>query len=104
MHHDALILCVILLSLGIIGIISRRNIFILYMSVELILNGINLGFVTAGSLLGQEDGNVIAVLVMAITAAEAALFLAMIVVLFRSRKTLDSKELTILRSTESRHD
>ncbi len=103
MYNHSLMLSMILVSIGIAGIISRRNIFILYMSIELILNGINLGFVTGSAMFAKEDGNVIALLVMAIAAAEAALFFAMIVVLFRSRQTLDTHELNILRSQEQDH-
>ncbi len=97
MVYNSLVLAVILICIGIIGTLSRRNIFILYMSIELILNGINLGFVAASNLHAHENGHVIAVLVMAIAAAEAALFLAMIVILFRSRRTLDSKQFNLLK-------
>ena len=100
MIYNSLVLAIILISIGIIGALSRRNIFILYMSIELILNGINLGFVTAANLHGHGNGHVVAILVMAIAAAEAALFLAMIVMLFRSRRSLDSKEFTLLASKE----
>ena len=103
MIYHALVLSVILISIGIIGALSRRNIFILYMSIELILNGINLGFVSASRLHGQGDGHVIALLIMAIAAAEAALFLAMIVMLFRSRRSLDTKKYTLLASKEQPH-
>ena len=103
MHHYSLLLAIILISIGIIGALSRKNIFILYMSIELILNGINLGFITASSIFGKEDGNVIAVLIMAIAAAEAALFLAMIVLLFRNVGSLDTSKYDLLKSQESNH-
>lgn len=98
MHTHALILAIILISIGIIGVLSRRNLFIIYMSIELILNGINLGFITASSLWGHENGNVIAILIMAIAAAEAALFLAMIVLLFRHKTALGSDDFRTLAS------
>ena len=101
MYQYSLILAIILISIGIVGALSRKNVFILYMSIELILNGINLGFITASSIFGKEDGLVIAVMIMAIAAAEAALFLAMIVLLFRSTHTLDTSEYTLLKSKES---
>lgn len=100
MIYNSLVLCVILISIGIIGALSRRNIFILYMSIELILNGINLGFVAGSNLHGHGDGHVIAVIIMAIAAAEAALFLAMIVTLFRGRRSLDTKDFALLASKE----
>lgn len=98
MIYESLLLSVILLSVGIIGVLSRRNIFILYMSIELILNAINLGLVSASRLHGSEAPNVMALMIMAIAAAEAALFLAMIVMLFRSRRSLDSADYTLLQS------
>ena len=100
MHEYSLILAILLICIGIVGTLSRKNIFILYMSIELILNGINLGFVTASSMFGHEDGFIIAVLIMAIAAAEAALFLAMIVLLFRSKHTLDASKYNLLKSKE----
>lgn len=100
MIYNALVLSFILISIGIIGALSRRNIFILYMSIELILNGINLGFVAGSSLHANANGHVIAVIVMAIAAAEAALFLAMIVLLFRGRRSLDTKDFTLLKAKE----
>ncbi len=102
MIYNSMVLAIVLICLGIIGALSRRNIFILYMSIELILNGINLGFVTASAIHGHGNGHVIAVLIMAIAAAEAALFLAMIVMLFRSRRSLDSKKFNLLASKEER--
>jgi NADH-quinone oxidoreductase subunit K len=103
MIYNSLVLAVILISIGMIGVLGRRNIFILYMSIELILNGINLGFVSASNLHGNGDGHVIAVLIMAIAAAEAALFLTMIVTLFRGRRSLDTKDFTTLASKEEFH-
>lgn len=100
MLTNSLILTVILISIGIVGVLSRRNIFILYMSIELILNGINLGLVTASKQFGAQDGNIMAIMIMAIAAAEASLFLAMIVVLFRTRHSLNSADFTLLESKE----
>lgn len=98
MHYHALILAILLISIGIVGVLSRRNLFIVYMSIELMLNGINLGFVTAASIWGDESGNVIAILIMAIAAAEAALFLAMIVLLFRHKTALGTDDFCSLAS------
>lgn len=96
MYQHALILSILLISIGIIGVLSRRNLFIVYMSIELMLNGINLGFITASSIWGNNSGNVIALMIMAIAAAEAALFLAMIVLLFRHRTTLGTDDYRLL--------
>ena len=101
MIFNTLVLAIILFCIAIVGLMSRRNIFVLYMSIELMLNAINLGFVAASRLYGAADGQVIAILVMAIAAAEAALFLAMIVVLFRSTHSVDAKDFTLLSAKES---
>lgn len=98
MHYHALILSILLISIGIVGVLSRRNLFIVYMSIELMLNGINLGFVTASSIWGEGTGNVISLMIMAIAAAEAALFLAMVVLLFRHRSALGTDDYRELAS------
>lgn len=83
-------LVTILFSLGIIGIVSRRNLFIVYMSIELMLSSVNLLLALFARLHGDMHGSVIALLMIAVIAAEAALFLAMIVQLYRQKRTLDS--------------
>ncbi len=80
----------LLFSLGILGVISRRNIFVIYMSIELMLNSVNLIFIAISRHYQNLDGQIIAMLVIAIAAAEAAVFLSLIVVLFRRKKSLDS--------------
>lgn len=83
-------LATVLFSLGIIGIISRRNLFVIYMSIELMLSSVNLILAVFSRLYGDMNGSVIALLMIAVIAAEAALFLAIIVGLYRQRRTLDS--------------
>jgi NADH-quinone oxidoreductase subunit K len=96
MIHHYLILGILLFGIGIVGLISRRNIIIVYMSVELLLNGVNLALVAVSSHLQQSDGQIIAMIIIAIAAAEAALFMALFVVLFRSRRSLDANIFTLL--------
>ncbi|KIM11476.1 MAG: hypothetical protein KU37_04500 [Sulfuricurvum sp. PC08-66] len=100
-YSNALLLSVALIAIGIIGVVGRRNIFVVYMSLEIILNGINLGFVTGARIFGHADGQVVALLVMAIAAAEAALFLAMVVLLFGHRRSLDSARFNLLGDTKA---
>ncbi len=83
-------LATLLFSMGIIGIISRRNLFVVYMSIELMLSSVNLILALFSRLHGDMHGSVIALLMIAVIAAEAALFLAIIVLLYRQRRTLDS--------------
>ncbi|QSZ41395.1 NADH-quinone oxidoreductase subunit NuoK [Sulfurimonas aquatica] len=80
----------ILFSIGLVGIISRRNLFVIYMSIELMLSSVNLLLATLSKLLGDANGSVMALLLIAVIAAEAALFLAMITHLYRQSRTLDS--------------
>ena len=89
-------LAMILFSLGLLGIISRKNIFIIYMSIELMLNSINLIFVSVGRYYESIEPQVIAMLIIAIAAAEAAVFLSLIVVMYRRKRTLNSDIFTAL--------
>jgi NADH-quinone oxidoreductase subunit K len=86
-----------LFSIGAIGVVSRRNIFVIYMSIELMLNGINLFFVTFGRYHLDMNPHEITVFIIAIAAAEAAVFLSVIILLFRSKKSLDTNVFTILK-------
>ena len=83
-----------LFSIGAIGVISRRNIFVIYMSLEMMLNGINLFLVTFARYHFNMDPQVITIMVIAIAAAEAAIFLSVIILLFRSKKSLDTDVFT----------
>lgn len=83
-------LAMILFSIGFLGVISRKNIFIVYMSIELILNAINLIFISLARYHNSMDAQVISIIIIAIAAAEAAIFLSLIVVLFRRKKSLNS--------------
>jgi len=97
---DYMILAVLLFSIGIAGVVSRRNIIVLYMSIELMLNAINLIFVALSRQFEQLDTQIAALMIIAIAAAEAALFLAVIVLLFRNRRSLDANVFTLLGQRE----
>ena len=84
------ILATVLFSIGLVGIVSRRNLFVVYLSIELMLSSVNLLLVTFSRLDQTLNGSVMALLLIAIIAAEAALFLAMIIHLYRSSRSLDS--------------
>lgn len=86
----------ILFSIGILGVIVRKNVFVVYMSIELMLNAINLIFVALARYYTDMDGQVITLLVIAVAAAEAAVFLSLIVVMYRQKKSLDSDLFHIL--------
>ena len=84
------LLASLLFSVGLVGIVSRRNLFVVYMSIELMLSSISLLLATFSKVLGEVDGSVIALLMIAVIAAEAALFLAIIIHLFRLNRGVDS--------------
>ena len=89
-----------LFSIGVIGVVSRRNIFVIYMSIELMLNGVNLFLVTFARYHFNMDPQVITIMVISIAAAEAAIFLSVIILLYRSRKSLDTDIFTTLTQSE----
>jgi len=88
-----LILAAVLFVLGAIGVLIRRNTLVMLMSVELMLAAANLTLVTYSRVLGKIDGQVFALLVMAVAAAEVAVGLAVIVSLVRHRDTTDVDEI-----------
>ncbi|MBI4495502.1 MAG: NADH-quinone oxidoreductase subunit NuoK [Deltaproteobacteria bacterium] len=92
-----LILSAVLFSVGVIGFLLRRNAIILFMSIELMLNGANLAFVAFSRFLGSMDGQIFVFFVMAVAAAEAAVGLAIIMALFRTRRTVDVDEVNLMK-------
>ena len=93
------ILSIALFSIGIVGVVSRRNLFVVYMSIELMLSSVNLLLVTLSRLHNSLDGSVMALLMIAVIAGEASIFLAMIIQLYRSSKSLDSDSFVELAQT-----
>jgi NADH-quinone oxidoreductase subunit K len=87
----------ILFGLGATGVLMRRNLIVVFMSIELMLNAVNLTFVTFARSQQAVDGHVIVFFVMAVAAAEAAVGLAIILQVFRSRNTVNADEVTLLR-------
>ena len=95
---DYLVLGAILFALGTIGIfINRKNVIILLMSVELILLAVNFNFVAFSHFLGDISGQVFVFFVLTVAAAESAIGLALIVVLFRNRESINVQDLEELK-------
>ncbi|MGB6328306.1 MAG: NADH-quinone oxidoreductase subunit NuoK [Halarcobacter sp.] len=90
----------ILFSIGVIGVIARRNIFIIYMSIELMLNAVTLFLVTFARYHFNMDPQIITIMVISIAAAEAAIFFSVIILLYRSKKSLDTDIFTTLKQGE----
>src|SRR5215831_18450526 len=84
-----LILSAIVFTIGVIGVLIRRNLIVILMSIELMLNAVNLTFIVFSRFLGSMEGQVIVFFVMAVAAAEAVVGLAIIIAIFRHRQTLD---------------
>ena len=95
---DYLILAAILFSLSIAGIfLNRKNVIILLMCIELMLLSVNMNFVAFSHFLGNLDGQVFVFFILTVAAAEAAIGLAILVVLFRNRRTIDVEHIDTLK-------
>ena len=92
-----LILSAIIFAIGVTGVLIRRNLIVVLMSIELMLNAVNLTFIAFSNSLGSMDGQVIVFFVMAVAAAEAVVGLAMIISVFRHRQSLDPQEMQLLK-------
>ena len=93
-----LILSAILFALGIAGFLFRRNVITVFMSIELMLNAVNLSFVTFSYKFKQVDGHIFSFFVMVVAAAEAAVGLAIILTIFKNRQTLEIDEVSWLKN------
>lgn len=92
-----LILSLLLFTIGVIGVVTRRNVVIILMSIELILNAVNINLVAFSRHLGSVDGQVFAIFIITDAAAEAAVGLGIIIAYFRNRETLLADEMDLLR-------
>ncbi|HEY5075038.1 MAG TPA: NADH-quinone oxidoreductase subunit NuoK [Pyrinomonadaceae bacterium] len=88
MEHG-LLLAALLFALGLIGVLVRRNVIFILMSIEIMLNAAGLAFVVAGSRWAQSDGQVMFVFILAVAAAEVSVGLALVLQLYRRLQTLD---------------
>ena len=90
-------LSAILFTIGAIGVIARRNAIIVFMCLELMLNGVNLAFIAAGNALNSLDGVIFVFFVMTVAAAEAAVGLAIFVMIFRLKGSVDVDQINLLK-------
>jgi NADH-quinone oxidoreductase subunit K len=91
------ILAVLLFVIGTIGALTRRNGITIFLSIELMLNSVNLILVAYSRLLEEQTGQLVALFVMAVAAAEAAVGLALFIAIFRHRRTIDVNRLNLMR-------
>lgn len=92
-----LIVSAILFAIGTAGVFLRRNLITILLSVEIMLNAVNLTFVAFGRQLGSVDGQIIVFFVMTVAAAEAAVGLAIVIALYRHRESLNPDAFTLLK-------
>jgi NADH-quinone oxidoreductase subunit K len=92
-----LVLSGVLFSIGTAGVFVRRNLITILLSIEIMLNAVNLTFVAVGRYLGTVDGQIITFFVMTVAAAEAAVGLALVIALYRHRETLSPDAFTMLK-------
>ena len=86
-----------LFMVGVIGVLVRRNIIIIFMSIELILNAVNINLVALADQFGNLSGQVFAIFIIAVAAAEAAVGLGILLAFYRNKETVNIDEMTIMR-------
>ncbi len=92
-----MLLSAALFIIGVVGVMVRRNIIIIFMSIELILNAVNINLVAFSDSLQNEVGQVFAIFVIAVAAAEAAVGLGIILAFYRNKETINIDEMNLMR-------
>jgi NADH-quinone oxidoreductase subunit K len=92
-----LVLSAALFVIGIIGVMTRRNIIVIFMSIELILNAVNINLIAFSSQLQNAVGQVFAIFVVCVAAAEAAVGLGIILAFYRNKETINIDEMNLMR-------
>jgi NADH:ubiquinone oxidoreductase subunit K len=95
--NQFLLLAAVLFSIGVYGVLARRNGVAVLMSIELILNAVNINLIAFGAMNNSVAGQVFALFVIAIAAAEVGVGLAIILVIYRTRRTIDLEEVDLMR-------
>ena len=91
------LLAALLFAMGVYGVLTRRNGVLVLMSVELILNAVNINLVAFGAFQDNIQGDVFAIFVIAVAAAEVGVGLAMVLLMYRNRKSIDFTEVDLMR-------
>ena len=92
-----LLLSAVLFSIGVVGVLIRRNAIVVFMCIELMLNAVNLSFITFAKTNGALDGQVLAFFVMVVAAAEVVVGLAIIMTIFRTRRSASVDDASLLK-------
>ena len=92
-----LILSAILFSIGVLGVLIRRNAIVVFMCVEIMLNAVNISLIAFDRYMNQHDGQIFSFMVMCVAAAEVSVGLAIIIALFRNKATVNLDEINLMK-------
>lgn len=95
--NSYLVVSAILFAIGTIGVLTRKNVIVIFMCIELMLNAVNLTFVAFSRHLGNLDGQVFVFFIMTVAAAEAAVGLALIIAFFNNKASIDVEDANIMK-------
>jgi NADH-quinone oxidoreductase subunit K len=95
--NSYLIVSAVLFAIGTIGVLTRKNVIVIFMCIELMLNAVNLTFVALSRHLGNLDGQVFVFFIMTVAAAEAAVGLALIIAFYNNRESIDVDDVNIMK-------
>lgn len=92
-----LLLSAVLFFIGVLGVLLRRNAIVVFMSIEIMLNAVNISLIAFDHYLNQHDGQIFAFVVMCVAAAEVSVGLAIVIALFRNKPTINLDEFNLLK-------
>ncbi len=92
-----LVLSGILFTIGVMGVLVRRNAIVVFMSIEIMLNAVNISLIAFDRYLGQHDGQIFSFMVMAVAAAEVSVGLAIVIAMFRNKPTINLDEFNLMK-------
>ena len=95
--NSYLIVSAVLFAIGTIGVLTRKNVIVIFMCIELMLNAVNLTFVAFSRHLGNLDGQVFVFFIMTVAAAEAAVGLALIIAFFNNKQSIDVDDVNLMK-------
>lgn len=95
--NSYLIVSAILFSIGTIGVLTRKNVIVMFMCIELMLNAVNLTFIAYSRYLGNFDGQIFVFFIMTVAAAEAAVGLALIIAFFNNKESVDVTDVNLMK-------
>ena len=95
--HYYLILSAVLFAIGVAGVLTRRNIMVILMSIELMMNAVNINLIAFSDRLQQVTGQVFAIFVITVAAAEAAVGLGIVIAMFKNKETMNINEIDLMK-------